>query len=105
MPTYCNEKEIQYVNRETGELITSTLERTYSYRVKDNDEFVMLYYRHILRAMTKINSLGTTRLMVYLASIADYNTGKVSLGAADRKLACETLGINSANFTRHIREL
>lgn len=41
MPTYCLGKEVQYLDKETGELITSTTEKTYSYKLKDNDEFTM----------------------------------------------------------------
>ena len=93
------------MDKETGELMTSTMEKTYSYRLKNNDEFVMLYYKYILRAVAGIKSANTFRLLISLVSIADYNTGTVSLNAFYRKGICEQLNIKNSHISRYLDEL
>lgn len=105
MPTYCTGKEVQYVDKETGELMTSTTEKTYSYRLKNNDEFVMMYYKHILNSMVNIKSANTLKVLITLSSIADYNTGVVLLTPNRRSIICKQLNISSPNLNHYINEL
>ena len=105
MPTYCNEKEIQYVNRETGEIITSTTEKTFSYKVKNNDEFIMLYYKYVIPATTGMKSFKAFCLLLRLVDIANYNTGSVDISIKTRENLCKTLDISAKNFNKYINEL
>ena len=105
MPTYCTGKEVQYLDKNTGELITSTIEKTYSYKIKDNDEFVMMYYKYILDAMTNIKSANALKLLIALSSIADYNTGVILLTSSRRSVICKRLNISSPNLNHYINEL
>lgn len=105
MPTYCTGKEVQYLDRETGELITSTTEKTYSYKLKDNDEFAMTYYKFILKVMSNIKSEKTFVLFFHIMNLANYNTGEVVISSPIRKKICKEMDIKNSNFTKYINEL
>lgn len=105
MPTYCLGKEVQYIDKETGELITSTTEKTYSYKLKDNDEFTMTYYKYILKAMSNIKSEKTFILFFHIMDLANYNTGEIVISSPIRKKICKEMEIKNSNFTKYINEL
>lgn len=105
MPTYCLGKEVQYLDKETGELITSTTEKTYSYKLKDNDEFTMTYYKYILKAMSNIKSEKTFILFFHIMDLANYNTGEIVISSPIRKKICKEMEIKNSNFTKYINEL
>ena len=105
MAKYCQSKEIHYMDHETGEYITSTVERTYSYKLKTDEEFTMIYYNHVINALTNIKSKKSSDLLFCLVSCADYNTGEVTISAHLRLEICKRIGIDTKNFSRHINEL
>ena len=105
MPTYCLGKEVQYLDKETGELITSTTEKTYSYKLKDNDEFTMTYNNYILKAMSNIKSEKTFILFFHIMDLANYNTGEIVISSPIRKKICKEMEIKNSNFTKYINEL
>lgn len=86
---------------ETGN-ITKT-ERVYSIKVSPENFFMV--FNDMLPLVLSITSIRDMRVLLYLSSIADFNTGKIEFSAAGRVEVCRILKIKTDALTNSIRGL
>lgn len=98
-----NEKIIELVNPETGEMQTIATQKEYSIKIK-SDEFYMTFIDYI-SPMYKLKSENARKLLVWLCCHAEWNTGEVNLTAADRKNITDELGICNNTITNNLQSL
>ena len=93
--------ETTTLDRETGEIVTMT--KTFSTKV-NQDEFFMMYV-NLMSPQFGLKSPKDKDLLIRFCMMAQYNTGKISLTTADRKMICESLEMLPQNLSRSINNL
>lgn len=91
------------VDKETGEI--SQVETVKKQKIEITSEpFYMVFIDYMAPIFSLKN--GTSKsVLSKLCSMAEFNTGKVSLGAADRDQICEELNIKKNVLSMAIKEL
>lgn len=95
--TYVNSKLVQVVG-EDGLLRTQETSKTHVVHVEDTDKFFMIYY-NMLKSFYQIKYLKDVMLLVKLASLADYDTGVVTVAVKTRELICEEIHVTKTNLS------
>lgn len=96
-------KETTYLDSETGELVTVESVKRQKISIK-SDSFYMTFIDYVAPFFQLKN--GTSKsILSWLCGKAIFNTGQVSLGAADRKKLCEELNIRNNVLSNSLREL
>lgn len=91
------------IDSQTGEVLQTTSQRTFTTHIK-TEEFYMTFIDYVAPLYElKSNSLKT--LLIYLCEHAEFNTGKVSLTTAARKIACTYLNISNNTLTNYLKKL
>lgn len=98
-----NEKTIELVNTETGELQTIATSKEYSIKV-DSDKFYMTFIDYV-SPMYKLKSENARKLLIWMCCHAEWNTGEVNLTAADRVSIAEELNICNNTITNNLQAL
>ena len=98
-----NEQKIETVDTETGEIVTIVSAKEYSTKV-ESDRFYMTFIDYIA-PLYELKSNSLKNLLTYLCEHAEFNTGKVSLTTAARKVACDYLGISNNTLTNYLKKL
>lgn len=95
----------EVINPETGELVTLESSKITQKKIKE-DSFYMTFIDFI---SPFINGLKTSdnarRVLTWLCSNAEFNTGKVSLTTSSRNRLCKELEISSNTLTNNLRKL
>lgn len=100
-------RKLQYIeekiDRNTGEV--STVKKTFAVKANSTEEFYITFLSG-LNALCDLSRQGDIKVMAILCSIADYNTGKVSITSVERKEIIEKTGLSSPQaFTNAISRL
>lgn len=93
----------EVVNPETGELVTIESSKTFTTKIKE-DKFYITFIDY-MNAFFKIKPEAAKSLLAWLCAHAEYNTGKVSISAADRKEIADTLKVSNNAITNYLRTL
>jgi len=99
----------EVLNETTGEVKTITTSKTFCTKY-NSDKFFMTYYKieEILTGITSVNEriTGTDlRVLDYLCTLAEYNTGLISLSKNKRFIICEQLDIKYQTLSNSICNL
>lgn len=93
--------ETTHVDKETGEVLVSS--KTYSINV-NQDEFYMTFIEN-MAGFFKLKSVVDIKVLTKFCIMAEYNTGKVVLSAAERKELVTFLDISIQQLTNSINNL
>lgn len=93
----------EFVDKETGEIIQTTSQRTFTTQIK-TENFYMTFIDYIA-PLYELKSNSLKSLLTYLCEHAEFNTGKVSLTTAARKVACSYLNISNNTLTNYLKKL
>ncbi len=98
-----NEQTVEQVDPETGEVITLVSAKEYSTRVKP-DSFYMTFIDYI-SPLFKLKSENARKLLTWMCSHAEYNTGIVHITTADRKEIATTCHMTPSTITNNLATL
>lgn len=98
-----NEQKIETVDTETGEIITIVSAKEYSTKV-ESDRFYMTFIDYIA-PLYKLKSENARKILAWMCSHAEYNTGIVSLTTADRQQMAEEIDICVNTITNNLASL
>jgi len=90
------------INVSTGEV--KTIRKTFATKVKSKQDFFMVFL-HGLNSICELSRPSDIKVLVYLCSKAEYNTGRVRLSAGDRVILMETLDIRKQSLSNSLRRL
>ena len=93
----------EIVDCETGEIKVIESQKVFSKKVKD-DNFYFTFIDFIA-PLFKLRSDSAKNLLVWLCTHAEFNTGTVSLSAADRKEISELFSMSNNAITNCIKKL
>lgn len=91
------------IDSQTGEVLQTTSQRTFTTQIK-SEEFYMTFIDYI-SPLYELRSNSLKNLLIYLCEHAEFNTGKVSLTTAARKVACSHLDISNNTLTNYLKKL
>lgn len=91
------------IDSQTGEVLQTTSQRTFTTQIK-SEEFYMTFIDYIA-PLYELKSNSLKNLLTYLCEHAEFNTGKVSLTTAARKVACSYLNISNNTLTNYLKKL
>ena len=91
------------INSQTGEILQTTSQRTFTTNIK-SESFYMTFIDYIA-PLYELKSNSLKNLLTYLCEHEEFNTGKVSLTTAARKVACDYLGISNNTLTNYLKKL
>lgn len=103
MAKYSTVLQREVVNPETGEIVTIESSKTFTTKITE-DKFYMTFIDY-MSPIFGIKPEAAKSLLAWMCSHAEYNTGKVSLSAADRKQICADLQISNNSITNYLRSL
>ena len=103
MAKYNTVLQREVVNPDTGELVTIESSKTFTTKITE-DKFYMTFIDY-MSPIFGIKPEAAKSLLAWMCSHAEYNTGKVSLSAADRKQICTDLKISNNSITNYLRSL
>lgn len=103
MAKYSTVLQREVVNPETGELVTIESSKTFTTKITE-DKFYMTFIDY-MGPIFGIKPEAAKSLLAWLCAHAEYNTGKVSLSAADRKQICTDLQVSNNSITNYLRSL
>jgi hypothetical protein len=103
MKRLINEKTIDVVDQNTGEVITCTTSKSYSIKT-DTDEFYMSFIE-FMQPFFDLQSTTDKNLIAKLCTRAEYNTGKVRITAQDRIDLTKELEVDKSTLSRSIKKL
>ena len=92
------------IDRETGEIIRCDIKKTHIVRLDPEDKFVQIYYE-MLRTFYSIKYVSDLKLIIELASMANYNTGEIDLSTKKREVLCDRLGIKKTHLSTSLKRL
>jgi len=98
-----NEQKIETVDTETGEIITLVSAKEYSTKV-ESDRFYMTFIDYIA-PLYKLKSENARKILAWMCSHAEYNTGIISLTTADRQQMAEEIDICANTITNNLAAL
>ena len=87
-----------------GREIRTVTQHTHVINCGKEDQFYMVYFKH-LSSYFQINSVKELYLIAEMCSMAEYNTGKVSVSTQDRKRLCDLYSIDPSQYSRYIKDL
>lgn len=93
--------EITQVDKETGEIITTS--KTFS--VKTNQDHFYMSYIEYLSPVLSLKSQLDKDVLMYFCMMAEYNTGKVSLSTQERQELLTKLDVASQSLSRAVNNL
>ena len=91
------------IDSQTGEILQTTSQRTFTTNIK-SESFYMTFIDYIA-PLYELKSNSLKNLLTYSCEHAEFNTGKVSLTTAARKVACDYLGISNNTLTNYLKKL
>ena len=98
-----NETTTEIVDKETGEIISSTISKTFSVKTK-SDEFYFTFLT-LLKDIIGLKSIVDLKVLYVLCNMAEFNTGKVSMSTNRRDEICDILGITYNTLANSISRL
>lgn len=93
----------EVVNPETGEVVTIESSKTFTTKISE-DKFYMTFIDY-MNPIFKVKPEAAKSLLAWMCQHAEYNTGKISISAADRKSICNELNISNNCITNYLRSL
>lgn len=95
--------EQQYIDCETGEVKSIATKKIFTSKVK-SDEFYMTFVDY-MSPIFKIKKTSVKNLLSWLCKNADYNTGKTTLTASDRKKICTEWNTTNSTISSSLKQL
>jgi hypothetical protein len=99
-----NETFTETLNPETREVVINSTTKTFSTRVKNQEQFYMTYIG-LSSIYLKIKSLTDIQLLAVLCERAEYNTGVVQLPTKVREDVIRQLNITNPALSRSLKKL
>ncbi len=96
-------KEINIERKEDGRSVTQTREKTFNIAI-EQDTFYMSYVEN-MAGFWNLTSATDMKLLAFLCTKAEFNTGKVILSRVLRESLCDQLKIHSTQISRSLRSL
>lgn len=93
----------EVLNPDTGELVTIESSKTFTTKISE-DKFYMTFIDY-MSPIFGLKPEAAKSLLAWMCSHAEYNTGRVSLSAADRKQICGELDISNNSITNYLKTL
>lgn len=93
----------EVIDNQTGEVLQVETSKTFQKKVK-SQRFYITYIDYI-SPLYDLRSEGAKDVLSYLCTIAEFNTGKVSLTTNGRKTLCEKLKISNNSLTNYLAKL
>ena len=81
-----------------GREIRTVTQHTHVINCGKEDQFYMVYFKH-LASYFRINSVKELYLIAEMCSMAEYNTGKVSITTQDRQRICDLYNIIPSQYS------
>jgi hypothetical protein len=101
---YVQSQSTTTVDPDTGQIIITDVQKTHVVTLQEEDRFFMIYLS-MLQSFYQIKYVKDVMLLVKLAELCDYNTGKVDLSTQLRAQICEELGIKPSNLSTTFKRL
>jgi hypothetical protein len=98
-----NEIVTDVLDTSTGELIKTTVQKTFSVKV-EQDSFFMVYVKY-LSAFYSLKYMDDAKVLTKFCEICQFDTGIVYLSSALRRELETELNILSSNFSRSLKRL
>lgn len=93
----------EFVDKETGEIISYESEKSYSKKV-EKDKFYMVFIDFIA-PFFELKSAKAKDLLVWLCNHAEFNTGKVLLPTEVRNQISKELNVSPGSITNNLKAL
>lgn len=93
----------EVLDPQTGEIVKYESSKTYKEKI-NSENFYMVFLDY-MAPLLKIKSHITRHVLDKLCQLAEFNSGKVSLSAGNRKEICDQLEINSQQFSKALKQL
>jgi hypothetical protein len=93
----------EVLDPQTGEIVKYESSKTYKEKIS-SENFYMVFLDY-MTPLLKIKSHITRHVLDKLCQLAEFNSGKVSLSAGNRKEICDQLEINSQQFSKALKQL
>jgi hypothetical protein len=104
MKKLINQTTQSSINAETGELIEVTVEKSYSIKNVNVDNFYMTFIEN-MSGYFKLKSAIDIKVLTKFCCMAEFNTGVVNLTTKLRQETCELLQITTQQLTNSISKL
>ena len=93
----------EVVNPETGEIVTIESSKTFTTKITE-DKFYMTFIDY-MSPIFGIKPLKAKLLLAWMCQHAEYNTGKISISAADRKNIFKDLDVTNNCISNYLNTL
>jgi hypothetical protein len=93
-----------FVNDDTGEITLIETKKLHKIQTKSEDRFFQVYYE-TLASFYDLRYTDDLKLLIRLAQLAEWNTGKVLLPASIREEICTHLTIHTTNLSKSLKRL
>lgn len=103
MAKYQTTKQKEFIDCETGEVKSIEVSKVFTTKV-NSDAFYMTFIDY-LSPIFNLKSDAAKTLLVWLCTHAEFNSGIVSLSAADRKQICIDLNITNSTISNNLKKL
>lgn len=94
----------EFVDQETGEVKLIETRKLHKITTKSEDRFFQVYYE-TLANFYELKYADDLRLLIKLAELAEFNTGRVLLPSSVREKLCEELKLHTTNLSKSLKRL
>jgi len=101
---FLESKTTQHVDPATGEIMMTETKKLHKVVTKSEDRFFQVYYE-TLASVYQLKYADDLKLLIKLAELAEWNTGRVLLPATVREDVCTSLQIHTTNLSKSIKRL
>lgn len=94
---------ISRIDDSTGELHLIEVQKTVGVETT-TEEFFQVYCR-LIASVYELKYADDIKILIKFCEIAEFNTGKVLIPAAERKVICEQLKMQTSNMSKSLKRL
>lgn len=94
----------EYVDSTTGEVKLVETKKLHKITTKSEDRFFQVYYE-TLASVYQLKYADDLKLLIKLAELAEWNTGRVLLPPTIREEVCKSLEIHTTNLSKSLKRL
>ncbi len=101
---FIKSESTSFVDQSTGEVVLLESKKLHKIQTKSEDRFFQVYYE-TLASFYDLRYTDDLKLLIKLAQLAEWNTGKVLLPSSIREEICTSLAIHTTNLSKSLKRL
>lgn len=101
---FIKSESTSFVDQESGEVVLLETKKLHKIQTKSEDRFFQVYYE-TLASFYDLRYTDDLKLLIKLAQLAEWNTGKVLLPSSIREEICTELMIHTTNLSKSLKRL